>query len=251
MAQAKSVFHSLARHRARDAPRRSLRSRPRSSTSGVLLYDHAGFGRSDGESRQRINLWAQARGYQDALRFAANLDCVDASRLAVWGDSLASGIGLVVAAVDDRVAAAVALALVCGEQDPPQDPKGKLYAALRQTLLDGDITSHATRVGPMPVVSFDQRGTPSFLTPLTAFRWFIDYGAVFGTGWENVATYEVPATPAPFSVGLAVPHLRVPSLWVMCPTDELPQADPTIARKAYDSATGEKELFEIDVVTSA
>ncbi len=32
----------------------------------VLLYDHRNFGMSDGEPRQQINIWLQARGYRDA-----------------------------------------------------------------------------------------------------------------------------------------------------------------------------------------
>ena len=33
----------------------------------VLLFDHRNFGISDGEPRQQINKWVQARGYRDAM----------------------------------------------------------------------------------------------------------------------------------------------------------------------------------------
>ena len=33
----------------------------------VLLYDHRGFGASDGEPRLEINPWLQAQGYRDGL----------------------------------------------------------------------------------------------------------------------------------------------------------------------------------------
>jgi hypothetical protein len=86
-------------------------------------------------------------------------------------------------------------------------------------LLDGDITgSGRTSVGPLPVVSADQLGSPSLLKPITAFRWFIEYGGRHGTGWENVASLVTPDTTAPFHPGLRSPHLRIPPLWMLAPT---------------------------------
>lgn len=213
----------------------------------VLLYDHAGFGRSDGEPRQVINPWVQARGYLDAVSYLGTVDGVDLSRVAVWGDSLSGGEAVVVAAVDERVGAVVVQVPVCGPREVPEDPDAALFVTLRRTLQDGDITgSGGTSVGPLPVVSADQLGTPSLLTPITAFRWFIEYGARHGSGWENVATRVTPDTPAPFHPGLCSPHLRVPSLWVLAPTDEMPGANPAVARKAYESAGGQKQVLEIE-----
>lgn len=210
----------------------------------VLLFDHAGFGGSGGEPRQIVNPWMQARGYRDALSYIQTVNGVDPSRVALWGDSLAGGVALIVAAVDERVAAVIGQVPVCGPREPPHDPDGALFTALQQTLLEGHIID-GTSDGPRPVVSSDQLGTPSLLKPLTAFRWFIEYGARHGSGWENVATRVTPQTPAPFQAGLCSPHLRVPSLWVLAATDEMPAANPAIARQAYESAGGDKEAFEI------
>jgi uncharacterized protein len=54
----------------------------------VLLYDHAGFGGSDGAPRQVINPWVQARGYQDAVSYARTVTGVDPSRM--FGSELAT-----------------------------------------------------------------------------------------------------------------------------------------------------------------
>jgi alpha-beta hydrolase superfamily lysophospholipase len=35
----------------------------------VFLYDHVGFGRSDGKERQTINPWVQGRGIADAVTY--------------------------------------------------------------------------------------------------------------------------------------------------------------------------------------
>src|SRR5690349_12152725 len=48
----------------------------------VLLYDHRNFGISDGEPRQQINKWTQARGYRDAIDFLAMRPEIDAERIA-------------------------------------------------------------------------------------------------------------------------------------------------------------------------
>jgi cephalosporin-C deacetylase-like acetyl esterase len=88
----------------------------------VLLYDHAGFGRSDGEPRQVINPWVQARGYLDAVSYLGTVDGVDLSRVAVWGDSLSGGEAVVVATIDERVAAVVVQVPVCGPREAPEDP---------------------------------------------------------------------------------------------------------------------------------
>ena len=47
----------------------------------VLLYNHRNFGGSDGEPRQAVNPWLQARGYRDAASFVADLPGVESGGL--------------------------------------------------------------------------------------------------------------------------------------------------------------------------
>ena len=165
----------------------------------VLLYDHHGFGASGGEPRQEINPWIQARGYRDALTWLCAHPAIDRSRIALWGDSYSAGHALIVGAVDPRPAAIVAQVPALGPAPPPPDPAGELFAALAATLEGGDVRgTPETTTGPLPVVSSDQLGSPSLLTPVSAFRWFIEYGGRHGTGWENRATRAIPPTPAPY-----------------------------------------------------
>jgi len=56
----------------------------------VLLYDHRIFGISDGEPRQELNVWVQARGYRNAINFVAILPEIDADRIALWGYSMSA-----------------------------------------------------------------------------------------------------------------------------------------------------------------
>ena len=213
----------------------------------VLLYDHRGFGASGGEPRRQINPWVQARGYRDALAYATTLEEVDASRIAIWGDSLSGGVALAVAGIDDRVAALVVQVPAIGAEPPPSDPEGSLYRAFRTTILSGKVEPASGDVqGPMPVVSDDQFRRPSALQPLTAYRWFIEYGGRLGTGWENDVTRARPKTPAPWHPGLCPRYVSCPTLFVVAPHDEMPGAAPAVARDAYERLSGPREWLDID-----
>ncbi len=212
----------------------------------VLLYDHRGFGASGGEPRHQINTWSQARGYRDAVAYATTLEDVRADRIAVWGDSLSGGSALAVAAIDARVAALVVQVPAIGSQLPPPDEDGALYEALKETILSGRIAPTPDEVvGPMPVVSDDQIRRPSALKPLTAYRWFIEYGGRLGSEWVNDVTRALPKTPVAWLPALCAPYVQCPSLFVVSFEDEMPAAVPAIARDAFDRLPGQKEWKDI------
>src|ERR1044071_10524044 len=49
----------------------------------VLVYDNRNFGASDGEPRQEIDPWAQARDYRHAITFAQTLAAGASDRIGV------------------------------------------------------------------------------------------------------------------------------------------------------------------------
>ncbi len=117
----------------------------------VLLFDHRNFGISDGEPRQQINKWVQARGYRDAMSFLATRPDIDRERMALWGDSMSAAEVIVVGAIDARVKAVVAQVPACGDNPPPPDPDGSLFAAIREKLLHGDVgATPDSTIGPLP-----------------------------------------------------------------------------------------------------
>jgi alpha-beta hydrolase superfamily lysophospholipase len=213
----------------------------------ALLWDHRNFGISDGEPRQQINPWLQARGYRSALDFLAMQPEIDTERIGVWGDSMSGGVVLLVAACDARVKAVVAQVPACGRTPPPDDSSGQRFGQMRTTLLEGDIDpTPETTVGPLPVVSADQAGTPSLLTPLTAFRWFIEYGARHGSGWQNQATRTAPPVPEPYHPALASPFVTVPTLALISPDDEMPGANPQVSRATFETIAGTTEIVDVE-----
>lgn len=212
----------------------------------ALLFDHRNFGMSGGEPRQQINPWQQARGYRSALDFLEAQPSIDPTRLGLWGDSYSAGEVLLVAACDERVKTVVAQCPASGSALPPSDPDGARFERQRETLLRGDIapTPEGT-VGPMPVVSSDQVGTPSVLKPVSAFRWFIEYGGRHGSNWENTLTRALPPVPEPYHPGIAARHVKVPVLALIAQDDEIQGANPTVARKVFESIPGPTTILEI------
>ncbi|WP_329561227.1 alpha/beta hydrolase [Kitasatospora sp. NBC_01266] len=95
----------------------------------VLAYDHPHFGTSDGLPRQHIDPTAQVHGYRDAISYVQSRPDLDASRVAVWGTSLAGAVVLVVGAVDPRVRAVIA-------QIPMLQPWTTLRRMIPQAELD-------------------------------------------------------------------------------------------------------------------
>ena len=213
----------------------------------VLLYDHRNFGISGGEPRQQVNRWIQARGYRDAIDFVTTVSEIDSSKIGLWGDSMSGGEVIVVGAIDHRVKVIVAQVPACGGEQPPVDVDKGLFNAISDTFHHGNVAgTPETTVGPMPVVSFDQETIPSMLKPLTAYRWFIEYGGRYNTKWKNSVTHVEPNVPVKFNPVLCIPYIKAALLMVIAYDDEMENANSDIARIAYQAAPQPKELLEVD-----
>lgn len=213
----------------------------------VLLYDHRNFGISGGEPRQQTNKWIQARGYRDAINFVTTLSEIDHTKIGLWGDSMSGGEVIVVAAIDPRVKAVIAQVPACGSALPPPDPDGSLFNSITDIFLHGDVTgTPETTIGPMPVVSFDQETIPSMLKPLTAYRWFIEYGGRYNTKWKNNVTHVEPNVPTKFNPVLCIRHIKAALLMIIAYDDEMENANSDVSRHAFTIAPQPKKLVEVD-----
>jgi len=213
----------------------------------VLLYDHRNLGISDGEPRQQLNRWTQARGFRDAIDFVTTLPEIDSSKIGLWGDSMSGDEVIFVAAMDHRVKTVVAQVPACGRELPPPDPDGSLFRSLKDIFLHGDVDgTPETTVGPKPVVSFDQGSIPSMLKPLTAYRWFMEYGGRYNTKWMNNVTYVRPNVATPFNSVLCIPHLKASLLMMVAHDDEIEGANSDVARYAFKLAPEPKQMVEIE-----
>jgi cephalosporin-C deacetylase-like acetyl esterase len=213
----------------------------------VLLYDHRNLGISDGEPRQELNFWVQSRGYIDAIGLISNQPEIDVDKIAVWGASLSSREAFLVGTIDNRVKAVITMIPAFGEEIPKKDKDGSLYAFAKETLLIDDIMSlpHTT-TEQMPIVSTDQKGTPSALTDLTAYNWFTEYGGRFGTNWKNVVSFSNIEVPDDFNLVQFADQLKAPILMVVATNDEMNGANPKVTQYVYNNITQPKEWVDID-----
>jgi pimeloyl-ACP methyl ester carboxylesterase len=212
----------------------------------VLAYDHRGHGSSEGEPRGEINVWIQALGYIDAVSFARATAEIGTSPIALWGDSLSAMAALGVTALDDRVGALICQVPALGDQLGPEDPEGTPLDAMRRFLGAGAVRRPPGAWVSSAVVSPDQSTSPSALKPLTAFRWFIEYGGRYGTGWTNRVVFTTRGDGPDFDPFACAPRVRVPTLFVMSPDDEMPGAVSEVTRAVFDRITGPKEIVEVD-----
>ena len=140
----------------------------------------------------------------------------------------------------------VAQGPVFGAGPPTVEPNKANVDIIKDVLSRGDVRgSPETTTGPMPVVSFDQAGTPSLLKPIQAFRWFIDYGGRAGTRWVNSATRVIPATALPYHPALCAPFVKAPTLLMVAPEDEMVHANYSVAQRAYELIPGPKQWYDI------
>ena len=212
----------------------------------VLAFDHRGHGTSDGDPRGEINVWVQARGYLDAVEFVRASGTIGQSPIALWSDSMSATAALGVAALDDRIAAVVCQVPAFGDEVKGADPDGARLDAMRRFLAAGPVRRPAETWVASSVVSPDQATSPSALKPLSAYRWFIEYGGRYGSGWENRVVFTAPSEAPDFDPFACAPRVHVPTLFAMSPDDEMPGATSDVSRAVFAHLAGPKELVEVD-----
>jgi len=74
----------------------------------VVVFDYRGFGDSDGEPRQVLDISMQHQDWRSALAFARTLEDADVDRIVAWGTSFAGGHVLSLASKGEPFAAVIA-----------------------------------------------------------------------------------------------------------------------------------------------
>jgi fermentation-respiration switch protein FrsA (DUF1100 family) len=209
----------------------------------VLVYDHRNLGASDGEPRQEIDIWAQARDYRAAFDRLAAEPAVAADRIALWGSSFSGGQVLVLAAADRRVAAVIAQVPFAGTAEEYSEATLAGWPALRDALLSGTPGTSAPPYGPIAVVT-PTEGAAAFLADRDSWTWFSDEGDRPGSTWRNECTIRNDGGPVPFDPGLAVAHVA-PTPLLMIVADDDRVAPAAIALGAFARAGEPKELLVV------
>ena len=209
---------------------------------GVIVYDHRGFGASDGSPRCHVDPWAQINGYRDAITFAQTLADVDPKRIGIWGSSYAGGHVLVVAAIDRRVKCVVSqVPLTYGLESARRLIRGDHWAGLRG-MFEGDRAARM-RGEPgarLPVTA--PEGEPCALPTADTHAFFTGFVTSRETAWKNEVTLHslelfTEYEPATYIARIA----PTPLLVVVARDDHLTPFDLTA--RAFEAALEPKKLL--------
>lgn len=197
----------------------------------TLVYDHFGFGASDGEPRQWPSPSVQREGYRDAIAWLAQQEGVDPDRIGIWGSSFSGGHVILLAAEDLPIRCAVAQVPFLGE-DGPDLPAGAM-AAIVEAMTEG--RDDAT----IPVVTDDPAGT-GFIYEDDGARWFTRVASERAPTWQNEV--RISAFTEAFRPVDHLASARVPLLIVAATADRLTPPGPA---KAALSSAPKLEVVEV------
>ncbi|MCP5151160.1 MAG: alpha/beta hydrolase [Chromatiales bacterium] len=207
----------------------------------AVVFDHAGFGASDGTSRDEIDPWRQIRDYRHAITYARTLDRIDPARIGIWGTSYSGGHVLVVGAIDRRVRCVVSqVPTISGSAASQRRIRAdQLPAVLAR--FDADRVARFRGEPPETVaVVSDDPTTPCALAGADAFAFF-DGSRAFAPAWRNAVTLRTLEMAREYEPGVYVSRISpTPLLMIVADHDTITPTDLALA--AYAQALEPKRL---------
>ena len=207
----------------------------------VLLYDHRGFGESDGLPRQEVDPYRQIADWRDAITVLDRLPEVDSDKgIGVWGSSFAGGLALVVAACDPRVSVvAVQIPHVSGPRNAPLlFSPGELAETRARSVADRTARLGGAAPETVPVFTTDP-GQLCALPPAVSPK-FIAIGER-SPNWRNQVTVRSVAHTQEFEPAGWVPFVSPkPMLMVLGELDVCTFTD--VQREVFATAGEPKRL---------
>lgn len=188
----------------------------------TLVYDHAGFGASDGVTRQSPNPYLQIRGYRDAVAWMRTAPSVDPGRVGVWGSSFSGGEVIVLAADEDLgLAAAVAQVPFLGLGFADLSPA--VLEAIVGAFLSGDLDRRVPAVCEAP-------GGFGVMYADAAAAWFTKVAAARAPAWRNEICVGGLVACAAYQPVDYLARVRIPLLVLPAADDTLTPSGPALAQ---------------------
>lgn len=215
----------------------------------TLVYDHFGFGASDGEPRQSPSSEIQMQGYRDAIAWVADQDGVDPSRIGLWGSSFSGGMVVTLASEDLPIGCVVAQVpnLDASENKTPAGA----VAVIMEALESGDQTATVKAVTPEP----DGDG---IMFADGAHDWFTSAAADRAPNWRNELLIAGLVSSGGHTPVSDLPNARVPLLLLVAPDDVLTppgnaidSVEPSEMVVVREIPGGHFDAYEKDIEISA
>jgi uncharacterized protein len=193
----------------------------------VLVFDYRGWGASDGQPRQVIDIGGQLDDWRAAIGFARSQDRVDPERIALWGSSLSGGHVVALAADDPQIAAVVAQVPWFGDARTPRQVLRQLLRASTLKLVAAGIRDAVRGARDRPPYLVPIVGEPGQTALFTGpeVREALEAKGLEGSLWRNeFAPRFVFALPR-YQPGKAVERLGMPLLVCVADRDRETPAD--------------------------
>ena len=208
----------------------------------ALVFDNRCFGASDGEPRQEIDPWLQARDYRHAITYACSLPEIDRNRIGLWGSSYSGGHVIVVGAIDRRVKCIVSqVPLISGYRNSLRMMRADLIAPFR-AMCDADRDARLAGGAPMmvPVVAEDPMASCALPTP-DSWEWFSETGRTIAPSWRNEVTLRSLEMLMEYDPVWFIERISpTPLMMLVGSNDHLAMTDEAL--RAYNLAAEPKKL---------
>ncbi len=208
----------------------------------VLLFDHRGFGVSDGTPRQEIDPARQLADWRDAITFMlARPEVATGAGVGVWGSSFAGGLALVLAANDRRIRCVVAqIPNVSGHRNG-----WRMFNVAERARLDEHFDADCkARLGgappaTMPVLA-TEAGALCALPPVVSPRYVEAVEARYPT-WRNAVTLRSVENMLSFEPAGWIPYVTpTPLMMIVAQKDSC--TFPEIQLEVFNAAPEPKRL---------
>lgn len=209
---------------------------------GVLLFDYRGFGASQGEPRQVVDVAAQLEDWRAAIVYARGVPWADATRVALFGSSFSGGHVTEIAAQDHTIAAIVA-------QCPFQDGRASVgtvniasLARLMTLAIQDQIGAWLGR-DPVYIPAVAAPGELGVMTTPDSepgFKALVPPGSL----WENRVAARILLHLPMYRPGTKADSIYCPALWCITDTDTLCPAGRT-EQLALKAPRGEIKHYPI------
>lgn len=207
-----------------------------------LVYDHRGFGGSEGEPRWELDPAQQVADWRDAITFAlGQIEFAALPTVGVWGSSFAGGVAVVVAANDPRVGCVVAqIPHVSGHRNLRQTFNPTDRARLAAAMA-ADRIARSTGGQPATIAVFSTtEGQLCALPPVVSPR-YVQAVQAATPSWSNEITLRSLENATQFEPAGWVPHISPTPMLMIVATNDACIA-PELQLEVYATAREPKAL---------